>query len=136
MPMHRIERDLRRLHHFAERLFDLVNDEYAPQTEVTLHLADCDAVAENPHCADPVIRTLVNAQMLWYATRDPAHADPRYVFGLGLFADGLIPSLLEEQPETRPETARRLHEIRGEISNLCMGLAVLTAPGMPDFAVD
>ena len=138
MPSHlrRIERDLGRLHHLAGRLFDLVQDEYGPVSAVTLHLEDCDAIADNPQCADPVVRTLVNAQMLRYATHDPAQAAPRYVVGLGMFADELIPSLLKEQPETGPETTRRLHEIRGEIDNLCMGLAMLVAPGMPDFTVD
>ncbi|MGH3801274.1 MAG: hypothetical protein ACRDTD_14280 [Pseudonocardiaceae bacterium] len=110
-----------------------MRDEYGPLSALTLHLEDCDAVIENPQCADAVVRTLVTAQVLRYATRYPTQANPSYVVGLGMFADELIPSLLKEHPQTSPETARRLHEIRGEIAELCMGLAVLAAPGMPQF---
>ncbi|MBA2309292.1 MAG: hypothetical protein H0W01_08375, partial [Pseudonocardiales bacterium] len=107
------------MHHIAESLFDMVRDEYDPLSAVTLHLEDCDAGIENPQWADAVVRTMVTAQVLRYATLYPTQANPRYVVGLGLFADELIPSLLKEHPQTSPETARRLHEIRGEIDDLC-----------------
>lgn len=129
----RIARDLGRLHELARRLFDLVSDEYRPVTEVTLHLSACNAVAENPHCSDPVVRTVLVAQTLWYATHDPAVANPRHVVGLGLFLEELIPALLAEHPPDGSVTAQRLHEIRGQIDNLCMNLALAADPGIPEF---
>jgi len=127
---------IERLHALAARLFDVVQGEYDTPPLMTLHLEDCDTLVEDPRCADPVVRTLINAQMLRYATRDPEQAIPRYVIGLGLFADELIPSLLKEQPPTAPEVARQLHDVRGEIDDLCATLAMMTAPGMPDFSDD
>jgi hypothetical protein len=125
--------DIARLHDLAQSLFTLVRDEYDPPSSVTLHLEQCEALVENPHSADAVVQTLVNAQVLAYATRNPAKANPRYVIGLGLFADDLIPTLLKDQPRTSPETAQQLHEIRGKIDNVCMDLALRATPGMEDF---
>jgi len=129
-----VERDLLRLHHLAQRLFDLVLAEFGPLDPVKLHLESCDAVAEDPRCADPIVRTLLTAQTLRAATLDPPRANPRYVVGLGMFADDLIPVLLREHSEIPQRTARDLHDIRGQIDTLCTGLAIAATPGMPDFS--
>jgi hypothetical protein len=129
----RVARDLGRLHDLARRLFELVSAEYRPVANVTLHLSECNALAENPHCSDPVVRTVLVAQMLWYATHDPAVANPRHVVGLGLFVEELIPTLVAERPPGHSMTAQRLHEIRGDIDGLCMNLAIAADPGIPEF---
>jgi hypothetical protein len=136
MPSHvpPFEMDLGRLHYLAQELFHTVCDAYGPPLAVTVHFEECDALAENPHTADVVVRTLVTAQMLRYATRHPKEANPRYVVGFGLFADDLIPSLLEyQQRQTSPATADRLHEIRKEICGICDRLIMSTPPGMDRF---
>lgn len=127
------DRDLIRLHHLAHDLFHLVRGEYDPPEAVTLQLGHPDALADSPQCADPVVRTLVNAQLLGYATSDPAQANPRYVVALGLLADEVISSLLKEHGRTDLDTARRLHDVRGRICDLCGQLAMRAAPGMTDF---
>ena len=126
-------RHLMELNHLADRLFDVIRQEYDSAPEIVLQLDRSDRFLplrlELPHI---VAATLLCAQLLRRATADPATTHPRHVVGLTDFIEQLVGSLLAMHPPSASveDALRSIHE---RVDGISMHLALLVDPGAPGF---
>lgn len=122
------------LNRLADRVFQVVRDEYGVVDPVVVHLDRSDRLMSARLDLPAVVTaTLLSAQLLRRATASPAHAHPRCVVGLTDFLDQLIPSLVEIGPPGGAATETLL-DLHAQMDGLAMNLALLADPGAPGYS--
>lgn len=121
---------LRELRLLADRLFEVVCDEFTTGTPVLVQFDRVDDLAEREIEVDHLVATaLLCAQLLHRVTADPEQTHPRHVQTLTDILEQVIPPLAKARPDTSPAVASDLHSLGDRFARTASSLIMLADAG-------